>query len=609
MQFWFNNHLKIFSGSHVRRTFDESPKQCTPLDSNTWLSYKEAKDRPCTNCQLVDIPKICNLVLGILCGVISKLSWNREKRPPSIRELLTTETSFGGAAFAAKPVSELSLEAPISSDSCAVAAAAVTAVSLFGCRGDIKSELSWALEQYLSQQSNVPWTDKIMMAVNSQHYSYGSADIQAAAARIKASSKLDSQAVYYPSQRNIYAPQKKGSNFSRELPTPPEMDYNMEVTMVGVTEHPSSEGRGHHRRSSSHSFSKGSMSSKYSGTSKSGGRRSDYGQEEDEEDNSQNYPNYIPSSHSRSKNKTSSSSDFACWFFKLDPVKYADCMHVHGRSSDLKYAHLKHHFRNGGVPSEFDKNMSWDEVWNTLFPQIAPPNNKYYVINEMIMSILESAAVDGDDVTRFLDAFETPSSRETVTNRIYGLYRDRGTSPGSSTSPNRRNRGSMHLPSFDQIPRSAGKSLIITPPSSSGGSSNSTPALSSRPSQRYPSSHLSYTHDPGYTLQNSDGVDHYHGFSHYHSQLSPSSIHPSDVRKVLIFDEQCNTLWFERELPSPAHFDFGTHYLFHECNKSGREEGIHMESFEELQAEFEWHKAGQIGGNCHFTIFAFKRGQ
>ncbi|KAF3912767.1 hypothetical protein ABW20_dc0106261 [Dactylellina cionopaga] len=390
--------------------------------------------------------------------------------------------------------------------------------------------------------------------------------------------------------------------------------------MVGVREI-ASEGRSRdYERStgSARGISKSNRNhsaSRHSKT-KSGGRRSDYGREEDDEDVGRNQPNYIPSSHSRGKTKASSGSDFACWFFKLDPVKYADCMHVHGRSSDLKYAHLKNHFRSGGVPPEFDKNMSWDEVWATLFPQTLPPNNKYYVINEIIMSILESASTAGDDVTRFLDALENPMSRETVTNRIYSISRDRGNSPGTSSSSNRKGRQALHLQSFDKIPRAVtDRSYITTPPSSSSGSGNSTPAISSRLASRYPPP-ASYYPQPEHDLDITIGDAHtsipasydpFHPALTTSSLLSPTSPHTTNVPKVYIIDEQCNELWFARELPWPTLVDFGTHFLSHECTKTGTEESVHIGSFEELQAEYEWHQVGEVGGNCHFTLFSMPR--
>ncbi|KAF3929913.1 hypothetical protein AA313_de0202566 [Arthrobotrys entomopaga] len=402
-----------------------------------------------------------------------------------------------------------------------------------------------------------------------------------------------------------------GFAFSHGLLTPPEMDcsFDFGMAMTGITQLPSGEGAGYHKAPSSHSMSKSStQSSKQSRASKSGGRRSDHGQGEEEEDQEgTNYPNYRPSTHNRGKAKSSSSSDFACWFFKLDPVRYAECMHVHGRSSDLKYAHLKHHFQDREVPAEFDKNMSWDEVWTTLFPQTPPPNSKHYVMNEMIMSILESTSIAGDDVTRFLDAFENAATREAVMARIYGLSRDRGSSPGLTSKSTRRKRQTLQIPGFDRIPRVTERGSIITPPSSSSSGSMSLPAFSSRPSHRYSPSGSAYHHELNLTIDTTHGADPYTTFSSTGTPLSPSSAHSPDVRKVFILDEQYNPLWFEQELPWSSWFDFESYYLSHACNKSGREEAVQIGDFAELQEEFELHKAGEIGGSCHFTLFAIQR--
>ncbi|KAK6532592.1 hypothetical protein TWF281_006774 [Arthrobotrys megalospora] len=391
------------------------------------------------------------------------------------------------------------------------------------------------------------------------------------------------------------------------LPASVDMDYGM---VPGVRQ-ASGEGRGHHHRPSGSGYNYSRSGNDPSSRSRASKSSPNYDRDEGEDDDIDGAGdrNYIPSSSSRTKSKTSSSADFACWFFKLDPVKYAQCMRIHGRSSDLKYAHLKSHFRGGTLPAEFDKNMSWDEVWATLFPGTPPPNNKYFVIDDMIMSVLESASVRGDDVTRFLDTLMNPGSRDAVVNRILTLSRDRGTSPGSvSSSTTRRNRQNLQLQSFDRIPRTMESGFTNTPPSSSSSSSNTTPATSR--SHRYPSAFNGtgyYYGGPDLAIEGSHlGAD-YSGFSGADDILSPSSPGSSDVRKVFIHDEQTNILWFDRELPVPGFIDFRALYLTHPCTKNGYPEEIPIGSFEELETEYAWHEPGQPAGNCHFSLLAKRR--
>ncbi|KAK6501461.1 hypothetical protein TWF481_009299 [Arthrobotrys musiformis] len=388
------------------------------------------------------------------------------------------------------------------------------------------------------------------------------------------------------------------------LPTSVEMDYSM----VSGVRQASGDGssRGYRQRSSeagAYSYSRsGGGQGKGSRSSKS---RANHDQDDGEDDEGAEYPNYIPSSSSRAKARASNSSDYACWFFKLDPVKYADCMHVHGRSSDLKYAHLKHHFKDNTIPpGQFDKNMGWDEVWATLFPRIRPPNNKYYVINDMIMSVLESSSVDGDDVTRFIDSIGNQDTREAVLNRIYSLSGDRASPPGSSAG-NRRNRQNLQLPSFERTPRTVDTGF--TPPSSSSSSSNTTPATSSRPSRAYAPSFGAYAHHGGgldLDIDSAMGTD--YTFSDAVGGISPAS--PA-VGDIAIYDETfTNPLWIGHELPWPGLVDFTSFYLSHVCTKGRHEGQIHIDSFLELQNQYAWHEGNQSDGSCPFTLCAQRRG-
>ncbi|RVD85544.1 uncharacterized protein DFL_003864 [Arthrobotrys flagrans] len=372
----------------------------------------------------------------------------------------------------------------------------------------------------------------------------------------------------------------------------------MDYRMVSGVRQASSDGRGYHQRSSEagYTYSKGGGGG-HSKSSRHSKSRPNYDHDEGEDDESSEHPNYIPSSNARAKSRATSSPDFACWFFKLDPVKYADCMHVHGRSSDLKYAHLKNHFKDGAIPSGFDKNMSWDEVWATLFPRIRPPNNKYYVINDMILSVLESASIEGDDVTRFLDTLGNQENREAVLNRIYRLSEDRGNPLGSAPMPSgRRNRQNLQLNAFERTPRTVDNGF--TPPSSAPDSGSTTPATASRSSHRYTPSFNSY-HNLELGIDNTMGADAY---------AYPGAVGalPPAAGEITILDENFTTcLWFGRELSWPSPIDFTTFYLSHTCTKTGHEV-IRIHSFSELQEQYTWHEAGQVDGNCPFTLIAHR---
>ncbi|KAF3183476.1 hypothetical protein TWF225_000216 [Orbilia oligospora] len=384
------------------------------------------------------------------------------------------------------------------------------------------------------------------------------------------------------------------------LPASVDMGYSM----VTGARQASGDGRGYHQRSSESSYTYSKSSAGPSRSSKSSRARQNHDRDEGEDDEGTDQPNYIPSSSTRTKSKATGSSDFACWFFKLDPVKYADCMHVHGRSSDLKYAHLKNHFRDGAIPSGFDKNMSWDEVWATLFPRIRPPNNKYYVINDMIMSVLESASVKGDDVTRFLDTLGNHESRETVLNRIYSLSADRGNSPNSAgTASTRRSRREPHLHAVDRTPRSVDNGFPGSSPSSAPDSGNNTPAIASRPSHRYTPNFNSYHNVQGgleLGIDDAMGVDAYHSFS--------DTVGAAAAGEIAIWDETINHLmWLGRELPWQSPIDFTTFYLSHTCTKTGHEV-MRIYDFAELQEQYNWHEGVPVDGSCPFTLIAHRRG-
>ncbi|KAK6358188.1 hypothetical protein TWF730_007540 [Orbilia blumenaviensis] len=381
------------------------------------------------------------------------------------------------------------------------------------------------------------------------------------------------------------------------LPASENIDYGM----FSGARQASGEGRGYHQRSTETGYTYSKSNNGPGKSSKSSKSRPNHERDQGEDDEGAEYPNYIPSSSSRSKSRASSSTDYACWFFKLDPVKYVDCMHVHGRSSDLKYAHLKNHFKDGAIPPEFDKNMGWDEVWSTLFPGTRQPNNKYYVINDMILSVLESASVNGDDVSRFLDTLVNRENREVVINRIHSLSRDQGNSPGAGpSSSSRRNRQNLQLPSFERTPRTV--DAFFTPPSSSSSSSNTTPAISSRSSHRYTPSFDTYHHSDLGMIEGSLDTGSYPPYTDAVGTLSPED------RGIAIYDETYTSLiWFGRELPWPGTIDFEANYLEHACNRAGHDEPIRICSFDEFQNQYQWHEAGQVAGSCPFTLTVHRR--
>ncbi|KAK6518109.1 hypothetical protein TWF506_005270 [Arthrobotrys conoides] len=478
-------------------------------------------------------------------------------------------------------------------------------VTAFAQSNYSQEEISWGLQQYINS-STVPWTDKILLVSSAQGDSSFEVT-QTLEARSQKYPKKEPLSLSIGSRDNSAMSYHRGSAtaISYGLPASVDMDY----IMVPGARQASGDGRGYHQRSSegSYTYSKGSGGGGPSRSSKHSKARQKSDRDEGEDDEGTDHPNYIPSSSTRTKSRATSSSDFACWFFKLDPVKYADCMHVHGRSSDLKYAHLKNHFRDGTIPSGFDKNMSWDEVWATLFPRIRPPNNKYYVINDMIMSVLESASIDGDDVTRFLDTIGSHEGREAVLNRIYSLSGDRGNSPGSAaTTSTRRNRREHGV---DRIPRTVGNGFTGSPPSSAPDSGDNTPAIASRPSHRFTPNFNSYHHTQGgleLGIDDAMGVDAhgYHPFSDAVGTLPPVAA----AGEITIWDETISHLmWLGRELPWQSPIDFSTFYLSHTCTKTGGHEVMRIYSFSELQEQYAWHEAGPVDGSCPFTLIAHTR--
>ncbi|KAK6341403.1 hypothetical protein TWF696_008479 [Orbilia brochopaga] len=489
---------------------------------------------------------------------------------------------------------------------------------------------SWALQEYLKQAASAPWNDR-SFSLSPQYASVPPVTVTSPVQEVLQQMALSFSA---PSKGELVsaAPAIPYTN-SATQPTL-STSFGVPVVPVGVVKTPSGEGTYDHRASGiGTGFSKIS-SSKYRGSSSSDSRGRGHGssrpneEEDDDDENGGKHPRYIPSSHSRGKQKVSSSSDFACWFFKYDPAKYADCMHVHGRSSDLKYAHLKHHFRSGDVPPEFIKNMSWDEVWATLFPRKSPPDNKYYVINEMIMSILEASPSQGDDVARFLHTLENPVSRDTATRRIYSLSRNRGkpshhshslshsytrtSPPPSGVRRNRRSPG-LHIP-FNRMPK---QSPIPTPPSSGSNSSSNMTPVTSRDGSEYPYSpslSLSYHghhHDLDLSIGVSAPMDAYNTFTSASATSAMVSTHSTHSQhqhdevfhNVLIVDEDYNTMWEGRELPWPEWFDFETLYFsHHQCLKDDGKE-IQIHTFDDLMMVFSWHGSDR----CPFTLFANRR--
>ncbi|KAF3914600.1 hypothetical protein ABW21_db0209803 [Orbilia brochopaga] len=532
---------------------------------------------------------------------------------PSVRDLLTgpsTSVAVGGSI----------------SGSCKLDLLDTSSTKLGPSSGN-----SWALQEYLKQAATAPWTDR-SLSLSPQCTAVPAATVPSPVQEVLQQMALSFSA---PSRGGPVAGStgyETGSTVTYSLMTrpTPSTSLSIPVAPVGVVKTPSGEGSHYDDRIASTGATFSKSSSKYRASSSFDSRGRSHGssypeeEEEDDDEHSRKQPRYIPSSHSRGKQKVSSASDFACWFFKYDPVKYADCMHVHGRSSDLKYAHLKHHFQSGGVPPEFIKNMSWDEVWATLFPRKSPPDNKYYVINEMIMGILEASPSEGDDVARFLHTLENSISRDAATRRIYSLSRDRGKSSyhshshshsHSRTSPPpagvRRNRKSpgLHIP-FNRIPK---QPTIATPPSSGSNSSSSVTPATTKEGSEYPySPSLSFSyrghhHDLGLSIGTSAPMDVYSTFTSSGSSSAMVSTHSQQheelFHKVLIVDEDYNTLWEERDLPPASIFDFEAYYLLHhQCIiDDGKEIQIH--SYEDLLMVFSWHGSE----SCPFTLFAIRR--
>ncbi|KAK6348124.1 hypothetical protein TWF718_005938 [Orbilia javanica] len=456
---------------------------------------------------------------------------------------------------------------------------------------NVQGNIPWSIQHYIDS-SVVPWTDKVLLVSSAQGESLGLRTLTPTV-RFQEFPNKESLSLSISSEGTSVMSYHRGSATAIGYGLPASAD--MHYSMVSGARQASGDSRSYHQRPSEASYTYprgGGGPSKSSRHSKS---RSGYDQDDDgEDDESSEHPNYIPSSNTRTKARASGSSDFACWFFKLDPVKYADCIHIHGRSSDLKYAHLKNHFKDGNIPPGFDKNMSWDEVWATLFPGTRPPNNKYYVINDMIMSMLESASPEGDDVTRFLDTLTNQENREMVLNRLYSLSGDRGNSPSSaSAGTSRRSRRELQLPSFDRTPRTVDNGLTVSPHSSSGGSGNTTPAIASRSSHRYPANYDSYpnTHG-GLGLGMDSTID--PGAYPYSDTVGALT---SPVGQILIWDDSFNTVYVGPPWQCPI--DFNTFYLSHACSKS-RSGEVRILSLESLQEEYTWHE----DGSCPFNLVA-----
>ncbi|KAF3933224.1 hypothetical protein ABW20_dc0109751 [Dactylellina cionopaga] len=295
---------------------------------------------------------------------------------------------------------------------------------------------------------------------------------------------------------------------------------------------------------------------------------------------------------------------YACWFWLFDPVKYHACAEIRKESHHLKHMHLPLHFP-GGLPSELNKRMNYETVWQILFPEYELPEIRDR--DEMLYLMAQRYQTSGtapQQVLRREGGLMSPES--TPSRRRPGYESNHLTTPSTSfqgyhSQPSSGNRRAS-------IQYSQSNNFDSSTHSNRGTSSDADSwygAEFSRYNDFIPSHPMS--HPPNeeceMLLDNGGIVDPVRMYMESDTNTSMSSSHRMEIDnlqrlyapfrpthpRIKIEDTVMGEEYFWDERHPEIEFDFSRFYLVYFADRpSGADTLISMRSLEALQKEY-WH--------------------
>ncbi|EPS38265.1 hypothetical protein H072_8112 [Dactylellina haptotyla CBS 200.50] len=321
---------------------------------------------------------------------------------------------------------------------------------------------------------------------------------------------------------------------------------------------------------------------------------------------------------------------YACWFWLSDPVRYHACADIRKEAHHLKHIHLPHHYPDG-LPVELGRRMSYDSVWQVLFPGRALPSIKDRDQQLLLMAQIYQRFVDEETPVP-----STPQQNIGLLSPNSIRYQSEA-GESSRHAPPSVSQPASHHPSFDRrrvsshsrqtrrLPHSIVSAGFTNWESSSNASSRLAVDLGGYDGYYFPSSNVPQRLDePARMLPDNEGIlnpvemdiasDHGAEMSSHESmeidimQRAPAPFYPSNPR-IKVQDWTTGEEYFWEDRHPDTLFDFSRYFLVYYGDRStGANCLISMRSMDCLQKEY-YYYLKPMASSDGYIILQRQRGQ